>query len=113
MKKEELENELKKVISDELQAVKNDVKKFGIRFYDEIYFNRYTNVKPSDIKDTEVMIYAIAALSTNKKHWFYVRNRVSNQAKLYADAYNTICLSVYNSTKYDPDDVMLFYRLKD
>jgi len=112
MKNVELENEIKKVIDEELKVVKSNIKNYGRRFYDEIYFNRYTNVKPSDIK-TDVMIYAIAALSTNKKHWFYVHNRVAKQAKIYADAYNTICLSVYNSTKYDPNDVMLFYRLKD
>jgi hypothetical protein len=108
------EFDVKQVISDAINDVKLVVKKYNIFVYDDIYFNKYTNTKPSDISNFDIFCFAIAALKINKLCWSYYYEKKLYESQVCSDAFHKILRTVYSDeNRANKKDILIFYRLLD
>lgn len=93
-----------------INSIEKAIKQDGC-YYDDIYNNKFTQTKPSDIRDIDIRILSIASLISNHASWdFHNRNHMW-KSEIYEEVYCKCCDKIYSTA--DQYDCKMFYSLSN
>jgi hypothetical protein len=98
---------MKEELFDELRFYAIDID----HNWDEIFYNKYTDTKPSDISNQDHRLLAVICLMANHAAW--LKTTPKELVYDYCNIYQDIRDFFYESEQVDKKDTYTFHRLID